>query len=175
MLRDFNLIATTARGNERQMIHEILYLLRDALGDQSAEASKTGVRGLIAAKASLDPIDVIRRFKVILRERPYEFRYALRIVPIQRILDTDLDQIRSIAEDLSSGIGDGESFRVTIEKRFTQLHSIDFIEAVAAGIHKKVDLDNPSKVLLVEVLGKITGLSLIEPDGILNVLKEKML
>ena len=175
MLRDLNLIATTARGNERQMIHEILYLLREVLGDHSAEAGKTGIRGLIVAKTSLDPLDVIMRFRAILHERPYEFRYALRIVPIQRILNTDLEQIRCVAKELSSGIGENESFRVTVEKRFTELHARDFIEAVATDIHRKVDLDNPHKVFLVEVFGKLTGLSLIEPQKILNVPKEKML
>ena len=90
MLPDFNLLATTARGNERQMIHEIQYLLRETLGDQAAEASKTGVRGLIVAKTSLDPREVIAKFRAILHERPYEFRYALRIMPIQLVVRTDL-------------------------------------------------------------------------------------
>jgi len=157
------------------MVHEILYLLRETLGDLSAEASKTGVRGLIAAKTSLNPLDVVARFRAILHERPYEFRYALRIVPIQRITSTDLEQIRCVAKELSSGISENESFRVTVEKRFTALHARDFIEAVATGIQRKVDLDNPNKILLVEVLGGLTGLSLIEPHGILTVLQEKML
>jgi len=157
------------------MIHEILYLLREVLQDQSAEASKTGVRGLVVAKTSLDPLDVVAGFRAILHERPYEFRYALRIVPIQRILNTDLEQVKCAAKELSSGISENESFRVMVEKRFTELHALDFVEAAATDIHRKVDLDNPSKILLVEVFGKLTGLSLIEPESILNVPKEKML
>jgi tRNA(Ser,Leu) C12 N-acetylase TAN1 len=38
-----------------------------------------------------------------------------------------------------------------------------------------VDLEKPDKVLLVEVVGKFTGVSLIKPELILSVLKEKML
>jgi tRNA(Ser,Leu) C12 N-acetylase TAN1 len=38
-----------------------------------------------------------------------------------------------------------------------------------------VDLDKPDKVLLVEVVGKFSGISLVKPDLILSVLKEKML
>ena len=175
MLRDFNLIATTDRGNERQMIYEILFLLRETLGDLSADASKTGIRGLIVAKTSLNPLDVVARFRTTLHERPYEFRYALRIVPIQKIAETDLEQIKHVAKELSSGITENERFRVTVEKRFTRLHAKDFIEAVATDIQRKVDLDNPSKILLIEVLGRLTGLSLVQPNEILNVLKEKML
>jgi len=157
------------------MVHEILYLLRDTLGDQSAEASKTGVRGLITAKTSINPIDVIAKFRAILQDRPYEFRYALRIIPIQRVVSTDLEKIKCAAREISSGISENQSFRVTVEKRFTELHATDFIAAVATDIQRKVDLDNPDRIILVEVLGRLTGLALLEPDCILNVPQEKML
>lgn len=175
MITDFNLLATTTRGNERQMIYEILYVLRELLSDQTAEASKTGVRGLIAAKTALDPCDVIERFKMVIRERPYEFRYALRIIPIEKIIPTELETISREAANLASGIGENETFRITVEKRFTDLHTMEIVEAVASRIERRVDLENPDKVLLIEIVGKITGLSVIEPGLILSVPKEKML
>jgi tRNA acetyltransferase TAN1 len=175
LLSDFNLLATTARGNERQMIYEILYLLKEALGDQSAEASKTGVRGLIVAKTALNPCEVIEKFKTILHERPYEFRYSLRIIPIEKVVETSLEGLSVAASELAMGMGENESFRVTVEKRFTTLHAQEIIEAVATQIQNRVDLDNPERVLLVEVVGKFTGLSLVKPELILSVPKEKML
>ncbi len=93
MITDFNLLATTARGNERAMINEILYLLKEELADAAADASRTKIRGLIVAKTSLDPLAVMEKLRGILVERPYEFRYALRIVPIQRVVHTDLPEI----------------------------------------------------------------------------------
>ena len=175
MLSDFNLLATTARGNERQMIYEILYLLKEMLGDQTAEASKTGVRGLIAARTALNPCDVIDKFKAILHERPYEFRYSLRIIPVEKVVATELEAIGVAATELAANIGENESFRITVEKRFTTLHARDIVEAVATRIDRRVDLDNPDKVLLIEVVGKLTGISLIKPDLVLSVQKEKML
>jgi tRNA acetyltransferase TAN1 len=175
LLSDFNLLATTARGNERQMIYEILYLLKEKLGDQTAEASKTGVRGLIVAKTALDPCDVVDKFKAILHERPYEFRYALRIIPVEKVVPTELEAIGQAASELAAEISENESFRVTVEKRFTTLHAKEIVEAVAARIQRRVDLEKPDKVLLVEVVGKFTGVSLIKPELILSVLKEKML
>jgi tRNA acetyltransferase TAN1 len=157
------------------MIYEILYLLKEALGDETAEASKTRIRGLIAAKTTLNPCDVIDKFKAILHERPYEFRYALRIIPVARVVATDLEAVALEASELSAGIGENETFRVTIEKRFTSLHAKEIVEAVASRIEKRVDLDNPDWVLLVEVVGKLTGLSLIKPDTVLSVAKEKLL
>ncbi|HJW65522.1 MAG TPA: THUMP domain-containing protein [Candidatus Bathyarchaeia archaeon] len=175
MLQDFNLLATTARGNERQMIYEILYLLKEILGDQLAEASKTGVRGLIVARTALNPCEVIEKFKAILHERPYEFRYALRILPIEKVVATELEAIETVAADLASGIGEYETFRITVEKRFTTLHAQEIVEAVATRIDRRVNLDNPDKVLLIEIVGKFTGVSVIKPDLVLSVPKEKML
>jgi tRNA acetyltransferase TAN1 len=175
MLSDFNLIATTMRGNERQMVYEILYLLKEELSDETAQASKTGIRGLITAKTALNPCDAIGKLKAVLHERPYQFRYALRIIPIEKAVRTELEAIKQATNELAAGIGENETFRVSVEKRFTQLHTSDLIEAVASEIMQKVDLEHPDKILLVEVLGALTGLALIGPDDILAVPKEKML
>ncbi len=174
MLKDFNIIATTTRGNETQMCHEMLYLL-EVLGDTAPEASKSGIRGVIVAKTTIDPLLVIEKFHGILQEKPYEFRYALRIMPIQRVVRTDLDEIKRVALEFAQKIGEGETFRVTVEKRFTSLHSQEIIAAVATEIQRKVALERPDKVLLIEVLGGFTGISLVKPSDILSIQKEKML
>lgn len=175
MIEDFNLLATTARGNERPMINELLYLLKEELKDPEAKASKTKVRGLIVAKTTQDPCQVIEKFRAILAERPYEFRYALRILPIERVVTTDLNEIKQAATELAARIGETQTFRVTVEKRFTDLHSRDLIEAAAGDIEREVDLQNPDLIMLIEVVGRLTGLSLVEPSKILAVVKEKML
>jgi tRNA acetyltransferase TAN1 len=62
-----------------------------------------------------------------------------------------------------------------VEKRFTSIHSRDIIEAVATNVKNKVDLEKPDKVLLIEVLGGFTGVSLVKPSALMSVLKAKML
>jgi tRNA acetyltransferase TAN1 len=175
LLKDFNLLATTSRGNEKQTCYELLYLLKEELGDPAPVVDKTGIRGLVAAKTAFDPCEVIQKFRAVLQDRPYEFRYALRIIPVERVVPTDLNDVKRAAAELAANIGENESFRVTVEKRFTSLHSKDFIEAVATGIDRKVDLENPDKILLIEVVGGLTGMSLIKPNDVLAVVKEKML
>lgn len=175
MISDFNLLATTSRGNERPMCNELLYLLKEELGDSQAETSKTKIRGLIIAKTTLNPIEVISKFRGILSERPYEFRFALRILPIEHVVQTDLAEIKRVSMELAAKIGEKETFRVTVEKRFTALHSKDIIEAAASDIKRKADLENPDHILLIEVLGGLTGMSLLKPSMLLAVVKEKLL
>ncbi len=62
-----------------------------------------------------------------------------------------------------------------MEKRFTELHSKDIIEAAVGDIKRKVDLHNPDWIVQIEVLGALTGVSLLKPNDVLAVVKEKML
>jgi tRNA acetyltransferase TAN1 len=97
------------------------------------------------------------------------------LIPIEKVVRTDLNDITDATKELGLRIGENETFRITVEKRFTAMSKLEIIEAVAASIKRKVDLDKPDKVLLIEVVGGLTGLSLMGSDGILSVLKEKMI
>jgi tRNA acetyltransferase TAN1 len=174
MLSDPNLLATTFRGNESNACSELCRLLAE-IGDSASIVDKTGVAGLIAAKQAFNPFEVIEKFREILHERPYEFRYTLRIIPIEKVVRTDLGEIQSVATELGSKIKENESFRVTVEKRFAEYAARDIVEVAVANIERKVDLKNPDKILLVEVVGGLTGLSVIRPGNILSVVKEKLL
>ncbi len=174
MLRDFNLLVTTSRGNEDDACSESRYLLGE-IGCSATAIEKTGVSGLITVKTPFNPFIVIEKLRKILYERPYEFRYTLRVIPIEKVVLTDLAEIKCAATELSSKIGENETFRVTIEKRFTEMSSRDIIRATVVNIERKVNLKNPDKTLLVEVVGGLTGMSVTEPSDVLSVMKEKML
>ena len=174
MLRDFSFLVTTSRGNEREACEELSYLFKE-IDDSTVRFGRTGVAGLIAVKTSLNPFVAIGMLRRILAERPYEFRYALRIIPVEKVVHTDLEEIQQVATELSSKIGESETFRVTVEKRFTPIHSQSIIEAAAANIKHEVNLAKPDKILLIEVVGGLTGISMVKPDDVLSVMKEKIL
>jgi tRNA acetyltransferase TAN1 len=174
MHMEFNLLASTSRGYESHARSELHFLL-EKIGDVSPVDERTGISGLIAVKTNIDALEVISQFRAILYQRPYEFRFILRIIPIEKVVHTDLEQIRKAVIELTSKIGENETFRVTVEKRLTTMHTKDIIEKVAANVKKKVNLTVPDKIILIEVLGGLTGVSVIKPEDILSVLKEKLL
>ena len=173
VVKDFNLLVTTARGNEEDACSEIWYLLGE-IGDSAVKVDKTGITGLIAAKTALNPFEIIEKFRVILKERPYEFRYALRVIPVEKVVRTDVGEIQRAVTELGSKIKEGETFRVTVEKRFTNTSTNDIIAAAAANIERRVDLNRPDKIVLIEVVGGLTGVSVVKPQEILSIMKEKM-
>jgi tRNA acetyltransferase TAN1 len=172
LLADFNLLVSSARGNEREANSELWYLIAE-LGDRSAETSYTPVSGLTVAKTSLDPLKVIQNLRSRLKQRPWEFRYVLKVKPVQRVVPTDIEAIGKAVSEKSKAIRGGETFRVSIEKRRSDVSSKEVIDAIAAKIPRKVDLRDPEKIVLVEIIGTVAGIAVIPPNGILGIEREK--
>src|SRR5438309_11707910 len=78
LIHDFNLLLSSARGNEREAYHEICYLLKE-LGDASPKTDFAFVSGLTVAKTSLDPVKVVSRLRPFLKFRVWQFRYILTV------------------------------------------------------------------------------------------------
>lgn len=173
MLKDFNLLLSSPRGRERETCSEIWGLLSE-LGDSASEVDRTNIIGLAVAKTRLDPFEVVEKLRAILAERPEVFHYTLKATPIERVVPTELNAIKNAVGELSPKIGKDEKFRVTVEKRHRELSTVDIVEAAASGIDRKVDLEHPDKIVLVEVLGTRTGISVIKPSDILAIVKERM-
>ena len=172
LLQDFNLLISTSRRNEKNACSEIWYLLGE-IGDKNSEATTTGIIGLTVAKTALNPKDVVRRLREILREKPWEIKYVLKIVPVEKLVPATIEDVAKASVELSKRIGEDEKFRVTVEKRRSNLSSHEIIEAVAKKVDRKVDLEDPDKIVLVEVVGQTIGLSLLESNDILSVEKER--
>ncbi|MEM1581661.1 MAG: THUMP domain-containing protein [Candidatus Bathyarchaeia archaeon] len=174
VMEDFNLLVSTSRGNENNACSEIWFLLGE-LGDREALVDRTEVAGLIVAKTKLDPFEAVEGLRKILKERPSEFRYVLRVVPIEVVVKTRIEEIKRAAASLHNKILENERFRVTVEKRHSEISTKEIIEAAVENLNRRVDLNNPDKIILIEVLGRLTGVSVIKPRDILSVAKEKPL
>ena len=172
MLSNFNLVVSTSRGNEKNTCSEMWYLLGE-VGDRGSNIETTAVIGLVVASTKLDEIKAIRDLRILLKDRPWEFKYTLKLVPIQRVVDANLEAIQAVALDLAKGIKEKETFRITVEKRHTDLKSKTIIDTVAKKIERTVNLEHPDRILMIEVIGERAGLALITPDDVLSVEREK--
>ena len=167
----FNLIVSTYRFREEDAQDEIIELL-DKFGDQTAESEIIEIKGMILVQSSLDPITVIDKLKELVASEPWQFRYVLRVLPVQVVVPTRLDTIIQATRDLIKKMGN-DTFRVTVEKRHNSLGSMQIVKAIAGQISNKVDLENPTWVILVQVLGGVTGVSVLRPHQIFSSVIEK--
>ncbi|MCC6049249.1 MAG: THUMP domain-containing protein [Thermofilum sp.] len=169
MLDRFNLLASTYRRRENDLISELWYFLRE-LGDKGVRASPTGLPGLVVLLSELDPVFVVEKVAEKAAQEPWFFRFLLRIEPIELCVPTDLAEIRRAALELASKkLSASDTYRVEVRRRLTDLSREDVISAIASGLPNKVKLENPDKIVLVEVIGKVTGISVIEPRHIVSI------
>ena len=167
-----NLIVTCARNLEGETEEEILDIL-DELGDPDVKISVSNMSEIITIETKLDPIEVVRKMKEMLLDEPWSIRYCLRVIPIQKTVETNLEKIQECVSSISNNIEENESYRILIEKRNSDISSKEIITNIANQIKNKVSLDFPDKIILIEILGIVTGISLIKNSDILSLEKTK--
>ena len=167
-----NLIITCARHLEGDAEEEITDIL-DELGDSNVKISISSMSGIITVQTKLDPIEVVRKMKETLLDEPWSIRYCLRVIPVQKVVETNIEEIEKTISSMSDQIEEKESYRILIEKRNSDISSKEIITKIANGIKNKVSLDFPDKIILIEILGIVTGISILKKSDILSLEKTK--
>ncbi|MFW9931112.1 MAG: THUMP domain-containing protein, partial [Candidatus Thorarchaeota archaeon] len=62
-------------------------------------------------------------------------------------------------------IKDDETFRVTVRRRHTSLENMEVVSAIASVVDRKVDLDKPDKTVWIEIVGELTGISILDQEN----------
>ena len=167
-----NLIVTCARNLESETKNEISKIL-DELGDQEPEILNVGMRGILMVNTIIEPSKIIDYVKNKMIEEPWLIRYCLRIIPIQMITETEIDKIKQNVIKLKDTIQKNDSYRITIEKRNTSISSNEIITEIAKIFPNKVSLNQPDWIILIEIIGNKTGISILKNDGMFSLDKAK--
>lgn len=167
-----NLIVTCARHLEGETEDELIDILGE-LGDSNVKISVSSMSGIITVQTKLDPIEVVRKMREMLLDEPWSIRYCLRVIPVQKVVETNIDEIEKVISNMSEQIEEKEAYRILIEKRNSDISSKEIITKIANGMKNKVSLDFPDKIILIEILGIITGISILKKSDILSLEKTK--
>lgn len=139
-------------------------------GDKYPIISDLEFSGLITALTNLDAKKVIQKIKKILIKDPQFFQYILKIIPIDFVCETNINVIKQIVQQqYANFIYENDSFRIRLKRRSHE--SIDrnyLIDTVAKGINNKVNLENPNKIIRIEILGNSCGIAFLKPNDILK-------
>jgi tRNA(Ser,Leu) C12 N-acetylase TAN1 len=133
---------------------------------------RSSVEGVFCIKVDGDPKRMVTSLRDDFSENPGMLAHTYHWVPIDRwVPANDEDMIEAVRET-ARGIGDHESWMMHMHKRHHEKHSEELVLALTDPIRKgKVDLKNPDKIIAVEVLGNMAGISLLERDQIIDVNK----
>ena len=167
-----NLLVTCARNLETETKNEIGKIL-DEIGDQESEVLNVGMRGILMVNTSIEPSKIIDWVKDKVVEEPWLIRYCLRMIPIQSVTETDMSKITKDVIKLKDIIQQNDSYRITIEKRNTDMSSTEIITEIAKIFPNKVSLNQPDWIVLIEILGNKTGISILKENEIFSLDKAK--
>ena len=120
-----------------------------------------------------DPKALMSFISEFVRSEPFKIRFVMRVIPVDRVVDTKIEDIVAAVKELALAIGPAESFRITIEARDSPYADRQLIDAVAEAVERKVNLDSPDKVVLIQIFGEYAGVSVLAPNDILSVAKLK--
>ena len=167
-----NLIVTCARNLESEAKQELLEKL-DEMGDPEPKISVTTMSGILTVETKIEPTLVVSKIRESILDEPWSIRYCLRIIPIQEVCNTDIKEIEETVEKLSEKIQERETYRISIEKRDSEISSKELISNIANKIKNQVSLEFPDKIILIEILGQKTGIAIIRKTDIMSTEKTK--
>ncbi len=169
-MNNFNLLVSTSRFNELNAKAEIWFTLL-MCGDKYPIISGIKYPGLITAATNIENKEVIKKIKKILEKDPDFFQFILKIAPIDYVCETNINIIKDFVEKYYPlYLNKEDSFKIELNRRKNEIIERDtFIKAVAKIINNKVDLDNPDKILRIELLGNVSGISFLNPDDFIII------
>ena len=167
-----NLIVTCSRHLEDEAAHEISLIL-ESFGDKDNKVDITNLSGIVTCVTTLDPFSVIKRIKEKIFDEPWSMRYCHRIIPIQKTVTTEKQNIVNAVLNHSKIIGSEDTYRITLEKRHSTISTRELISDIADKIENKVSLEKFDWIILVEILGSKTGISVLKENDILSTQKLK--
>ena len=66
-----------------------------------------------------------------------------------------------------------DTYRITVEKRHSVISTKEIIDAIADKIDNKVSLEKFDWIILIEIIGNKTGISILKENDVLSTQKLK--
>lgn len=167
-----NLIITSSRHFESEAAKEMSEILED-LGDTNATLEISELSGILTATTSLDPFIVVKKIREKILDEPWSIRYCLRVIPLHDTVKTKKEDIVKSVLSHVSGFLQQETYRITVEKRHSEIPTSEIISEIADKIQNKVSLERFDWMILIEILGKITGIAILKENDVLSTQKVK--
>ncbi len=120
-----------------------------------------------------DAREAIKKLKVLSKNSKEIFGWTYHYIPVDKWVSSDIEEMQEAVKTLGQGIGDNEKWKLELVKRhYHRYHDRELILKLTDMIDTgKVDLENPQKIIQVEIIGKHAGISLLDPQDILSVSK----
>jgi len=125
--------------------------------------SSSEVNGLFKLRTK-DSRRAVQKLAVLSEREPGTFLLTYHYVPIDEWTASNVKDMRQAVGNLESEIKDSEKWKLDLKRRhWDKVSEGDLIAELTDVVDKpKVDLDNPDKIIQVEIIGDEAGISLLK-------------
>ena len=163
---DANLLVThepSHAGSAKEEVEKALKAIK-----QKAKFLKSDVEGVF--KLRVANARKIAKSLSKLKSKKGMFEHTAYWVPIDKWVAANVKAMQKEIKKLQKGIKKTEKWKMDLHKRHFDMGSTELIIKLTEAVDKpKVDLENPQKILEVQVMGKKAGLALLNKDELLTI------
>lgn len=167
-----NMIVTFDPNHRGTAEIELREVLKQA--GEKPQIGQTEVEGLFKVAVS-DARKAAAKIRGLCSSNPNLFSVTHHYTPIDHWCQSDVSAMQKLIGAASSGIGQNEKWKMGLNKRhWDSMEGGKLIIKLTDVVErKKVDLDNPDKIVQVEIIGKEAGVALLTPKDIVDIAREK--
>ena len=157
------------RGTAELELREVL----KQIGERP-QIGQTEVEGLFKVAVS-NARAAVAKVRNLCHSNPNLFSVTHHYTPIDQWCQSEVGVMQKVIKAASGAIGNNEKWKMGLNKRhWDKLEGVKLIIKLTDVVERKnVDLDNPDKIVEVEIIGKEAGIALLTPQDIVDVAKEK--
>ena len=167
-----NMIVTFDPNHRGTAELELREVLKQA--GEKPQIGQTEIEGLFKVAVS-DSRKAAAKIRSLCSSNPNLFAVTHHYTPIDDWCQSDVVAMQKLIRAASSGIGQNEKWKMGLNKRhWDQLEGGKLIMKLTDVVDRKhVDLDNPDKIVQVEIIGKQAGVALLTPKDVVDIAREK--
>ena len=134
------------------------------------EFLKSEIEGLFQITIK-EPKEVIKKLVKTCKKDPSIFRVTFHWVPVDNWCKSEIKNMQTVIKGLVKDIKEKDKWKMDIAKRgYEKYHTTELIMKLTDVVDRpKVDLKSPDKIIRVDIIGNVAGISLLNKDEILNI------
>jgi len=166
--KKFNLLVSFNPNHASTAESELAHVLQKI--GENPKIAQTGVEGLFKTAVS-DARKVVSRLRNLCQADPNLFAATHHYTPIDVWCKSDVSSIQKQIKLAALGIEESDKWKLELNKRhWKKMEGGQLIIKLTDVIEREnVDLDNPQKIVQVEIIDEETGVALLTPDDVFDV------
>ena len=135
---------------------------------QKAKFLKSDIEGVFSlrvgnAKKTVKSLNKIKKKKGM-------FEHTFHWIPIDKWTSSTISAMQKEIKKLQKGIKKTEKWKMDLHKRHLDVSTTELILKLTQIVDRqKVDLENPQKIIEVQIIGKKAGLALLNKDELFSL------